>query len=87
MARVVQCSRRLLRRSSPFVNASRLQSPPREQKWLVVVDNPLIWLAVALLSVPAVLAIASGLGAALAVAPFCCAGAAFWLYCARREID
>jgi hypothetical protein len=45
-------------------------------------DNPLIWLAVALLSVPAVLALASGLGGALAVAPFSCAGAAFWVHCA-----
>ena len=47
--------------------------------------NPLIWLAIALLSVPVVLALASGLGAALAVAPFCCAGAAFWVYCAQRH--
>jgi predicted ABC-type sugar transport system permease subunit len=47
-------------------------------------DNALIWLAIALLSVPAVLALASGLGGALSVAPFCCAGAAFWVYCARR---
>jgi hypothetical protein len=46
-------------------------------------DDPLIWLAVALLSVPAVLALTSGLGGALAVAPFSCAGAAFWVYCAR----
>jgi|307.fasta_scaffold2300558_1 hypothetical protein len=50
-------------------------------------DNPLIWLAIALLSVPAALALASGLSAALVVAPFCCAGAAFWVYCARREVD
>jgi hypothetical protein len=48
-------------------------------------DNPLIWLAIALLSVPAVLALASGLGAALAVAPFSCAGAAIWVYCAQRH--
>jgi hypothetical protein len=47
-------------------------------------DNPLIWLAAALLSVPAVLALASGLGAALAVAPFSCLGAALWVRCARR---
>jgi apolipoprotein N-acyltransferase len=46
-------------------------------------DNPLIWLAVALLSVPAVLALTSGLSGALAVAPFSCAGAAFWVHCAR----
>jgi hypothetical protein len=49
-------------------------------------DNPLMWLAIALISVPAVLALASGLGGALAAAPFCCAGAAFWLYYARRQI-
>jgi hypothetical protein len=49
-------------------------------------DNPLTWLAFALLSVPAVLALASGLGGALAAAPFCCAGAAFWLYIGRRQI-
>ncbi|MFZ0851985.1 MAG: hypothetical protein WAO08_22620 [Hyphomicrobiaceae bacterium] len=48
-------------------------------------DNPLIWLAIALLSVPAVLALVSGLGAALAVAPFCCAGAACWVYCAQHH--
>jgi hypothetical protein len=47
-------------------------------------DNPLVWLAIALISVPAVLGLASGLGAALAVAPFSCLGAAFWLRCARR---
>ena len=49
-------------------------------------DNPLIWLAIALLSVPVVLALASGLTGALATLPFCCAGAAFWLYCARHQI-
>ncbi|HJZ29735.1 MAG TPA: hypothetical protein VKF35_01455 [Hyphomicrobiaceae bacterium] len=48
-------------------------------------DNPLIWLAIALLSIPIVLALASGLGAALAVAPFSCAGAACWIYCARSN--
>ncbi len=47
-------------------------------------DNPLIWLAIALISVPAVLGLALGLGAALAVAPFSCLGAAFWVRCARR---
>jgi hypothetical protein len=49
-------------------------------------DNPLTWLALALLMVPALLALASGLGGALAAAPFCCAGAAFWLYVAQRQI-
>ena len=47
-------------------------------------DNPLIWLAVALLSVPIILALACGLGAAIAVAPFCCAGAACWAHRARQ---
>jgi len=47
--------------------------------------NPMIWLAVALLSVPVVLALASGLGGALAVVPFACAGAAFWIHCARCQ--
>jgi len=57
------------------------------QQDVVAMDDPLIWLAIALLSVPAALALASGLSAALVVAPFCCAGAAFWVYCARREVD
>jgi hypothetical protein len=48
-------------------------------------DNPLIWLALALLSVPAVVALAAGFGGALAVAPFSCAGAAFWVYFARCQ--
>ena len=73
---------------SPFFNAARAQSPAEDQaRSSVVMDNPLIWLALALLSVPAVLALASGVSAALAVVPFSCAGAAFWLYCARREPD
>jgi hypothetical protein len=55
-------------------------------KWIVGMDNPLTWLALALLMVPALLALASGLGGALAAAPFCCAGAAFWLYVAQRQI-
>jgi hypothetical protein len=55
------------------------------RRWFVSMDNPLIWLAIALLSVPAVLALVSGLGAALAVAPFCCAGAACWVYCAQHH--
>jgi hypothetical protein len=48
-------------------------------------DSPLIWLAVALLSVPLLLALTSGPSAAVAVAPFCCTGAVCWAYCAWRE--
>jgi len=58
----------------------------RGREWFVGMDNPLIWLAIALISVPAVLALASGLGGALAAAPFCWVGAALWLYYARRQI-
>jgi hypothetical protein len=57
-----------------------------ERKMACGMDNPLTWLALALLTVPVLLTLASGLGGALAAAPFCCVGAALWLKVARRQI-